>query len=901
MFHFLFLILENDLLFSYNQNVYISNDNIGSVKKMHQTQSDGYIYSSNISNFKYFTEYSPQKILKYKNEIIFYTKTKIDSNLSNFINEKVKNRFFQPKYLTESEIVPNENQYYLFNNGQQTGIPGEDINVKPAWEQGIMGNGVNFIINDNGCLPDAPEIRKNYNKSNSWNYIDGCLSEKYKIGDCYDIYPNKSDEFSFHGSACAHIVGGDENGKCGPGVAPHTHLACQKLGDHLNQKNVKALLFSISRIRHVDGSSNSWGPACTIDKEIRTAFCPQSRRLDVLTSAYEKMMQKGRNGKGSTIVFAAGNEGHYGDDTSFKILNCERFVIGVAASTNEGMRCFYSSRGNSILVNAPSGGRDFYSTGSLHVPGIFTSTGTECMSNFSGTSAATPQVSGVVSLLYDANPNLGWRDVQTILAATATVNDPDCPSWVRNKAGFYHSAYHGFGRVNAGKAVELAKNWELMSDEEYVNGSIYNIELYQCRSPPLKFSVFIRDPIVNFIEVVEFEYELSANAMGFLEIYLTSPQGTRVQIKENSINSDVEVSYTKLIVIRDFLGENPLGEWKVEIKTTGCIIVARLVKCVITAYGPTEFKLKSHQSFGKKYKNFLPKKTDKFSLKEKRMRIECGKNITLHAQDINPEYYNKTVAALLIDRKGRRISLGDVNISEEFNITVPCIFQPKKLKLGLDLLMIKERYSLPIWVTPRQNTIVEGITKPKKYETFFTKMNENISIDVEWQFLMDRFPKSFWGTCAILSLFNHKKGELLMTRKIFNSGYFNLTISPNFSCPQCVMVITPVHHSSQSTCTTLTVPIHIIPEGRKTPKDREPFDFDPCEKRMIKRKYGFDFIDEYLLQPDFIILLIILAVVILVFKLARNKRNGKNNKVMSDMEQLVPSNFKIDDIRFDDL
>ena len=41
-------------------------------------------------------------------------------------------------------------------------------------------------------------------------------------------------------------------------------------------------------------------------------------------------------------------------------------------------------------------------------------------SGFGGTSAATPTTAGVVALMLDANENLGWRDVQNILAQSAT-------------------------------------------------------------------------------------------------------------------------------------------------------------------------------------------------------------------------------------------------------------------------------------------------------------------------------------------------------------------------------------------------------------------------------------------------------------------------------------------------
>ena len=84
-------------------------------------------------------------------------------------------------------------------------------------------------------------------------------------------------------------------------------------------------------------------------------------------------------------------------------------------------------------------------------------------SNFVGTSFAAPIVSGVVALMLEANPELGWRDVQDILIRTAVTIDiaPDSPndSWVTNAAGLSHSYEYGFGKVDAKAAVILAQNY----------------------------------------------------------------------------------------------------------------------------------------------------------------------------------------------------------------------------------------------------------------------------------------------------------------------------------------------------------------------------------------------------------------------------------------------------------
>ena len=99
-------------------------------------------------------------------------------------------------------------------------------------------------------------------------------------------------------------------------------------------------------------------------------------------------------------------------------------------------------------------------------------------SEFSGTSAATPTVAGVVALMLDANEGLGWRDVQTILAMSAShtgsaMGGPgeleEIGAWQTvggntwNGGGtMFHQSY-GYGMVDVYAAVRMAEAWKIMS------------------------------------------------------------------------------------------------------------------------------------------------------------------------------------------------------------------------------------------------------------------------------------------------------------------------------------------------------------------------------------------------------------------------------------------------------
>ena len=83
-----------------------------------------------------------------------------------------------------------------------------------------------------------------------------------------------------------------------------------------------------------------------------------------------------------------------------------------------------------------------------------------------GTSYAAPVVTGVIALMLEANPALTWRDVQGILATTASQTNPTDASWVTNGAGLTHSGKYGFGLVDAHAAVRAAVAWQNYPSEQ---------------------------------------------------------------------------------------------------------------------------------------------------------------------------------------------------------------------------------------------------------------------------------------------------------------------------------------------------------------------------------------------------------------------------------------------------
>lgn len=216
--------------------------------------------------------------------------------------------------------------------------------------------------------------------------------------------------------------------------------------------------------------NNSWGYAPQRPGDVDYAFIDNFATPNFAAASLElyNLAAFGRNVLGTIVVQSAGNSYQLGDDTNLHNFQNSRYIITVAASDYFGQAASYSSPGASILVTAP-GGENGGATG------IFT-TDRAGAAGYSpsdyifltGTSFAAPIVSGVVALMLEANPNLGYRDVQEILAYSARHIGADWSNLEFNGANNWNGGglhydtglrRFGFGLVDATAAVRLAETW----------------------------------------------------------------------------------------------------------------------------------------------------------------------------------------------------------------------------------------------------------------------------------------------------------------------------------------------------------------------------------------------------------------------------------------------------------
>jgi serine protease len=195
--------------------------------------------------------------------------------------------------------------------------------------------------------------------------------------------------------------------------------------------------------------------------------------------------------RGAVVVAAAGNEATRMENTS--PANC-RGVIAVAANNKQGGLSAYSNYGTLVAITAPGGDHKVDSMIlSLGDTGTLIPTNSGTLTSMQGTSMATPNVAGIVSLMLSVNPALTAEQVKSILQYTAR----KFPAGAAPGCG---SNLCGAGIANASAAVRAAASSAsapVSSEREsgwYWNaaqgGRGYAIEM---RNGSLFFSAFLYD------------------------------------------------------------------------------------------------------------------------------------------------------------------------------------------------------------------------------------------------------------------------------------------------------------------------------------------------------------------------------------------------------------------------
>jgi subtilisin-like proprotein convertase family protein len=463
-------------------------------------------------------------------------------------------------------------QWYLY--------PTTGINVFDVWKD-YTGAGVRVAVFDQGIDPNHPDLDGNLLTTLGRN------ASNLSFGGAPLLTTDN------HGTAVAGTIAAELNGTGIVGVAYGA-----KLVSIYDKMTLAEIPNAFAYASNFDVLNNSWGfaPQGTSYYAIygNWAFADNflSPTFSAAGAALANLAATGRHGLGTVVVQSAGNSFSLGDDTNLHNFQNSQFIVTVAATDYVGHVTSYSSPGASVLIASPGGGgtdkiSDIITTDRVGALGYETGDFTP----IDGTSFSAPIVSGIVALMLEANPNLGYRDVQEILAYSARITDASNNEWRYNGAnnwnggGLHYDALDhnlGFGLVDSLAVVRLAETWPNVSHTAS-NRQQITLSHNPALTIPDNNGSFASDSISvsQSIEVERAEVTLNVTHpyVGDLSVLLTSPSGTTSFLlyrpQQNSLSAygtgQDNIHFTFDTVLN--WGESSVGAWSLAIfdKATGYI------------------------------------------------------------------------------------------------------------------------------------------------------------------------------------------------------------------------------------------------------------------------------------------------------------------------------------------
>uniref|UniRef100_A0A8C2LRN3 Prohormone convertase 3 n=1 Tax=Cricetulus griseus TaxID=10029 RepID=A0A8C2LRN3_CRIGR len=448
-----------------------------------------------------------------------------------------------------SLVVPTDpwfsKQWYMNNEIQP------DLNILKVWNQGLTGRGVVVSILDDGIEKDHPDLWANYDPLASYDFND------------YDPDPQPrytpSDE-NRHGTRCAGEVSATaNNGFCGAGVAFNARIGGVRMLDGTITDIVEAQSLSLQP-QHIHIYSASWGP----EDDGRTVDGP-----GILTrEAFRRGVTKGRQGLGTLFIWASGNGGLHYDNC-----NCDGYTnsihtLSVGSTTRQGRVPWYSEACASTFTTT-------FSSGVATDPQIVTTDlHHQCTDKHTGTSASAPLAAGMIALALEANPLLTWRDLQHLVVRASRPALLQAEDWRINGVGRQVSHHYGYGLLDAGLLVDLARVWLPTQPQKKCA-----IRVVHTPTPILTRMLVSKNVsacsdgshrLIRSLEHVQVQLSLSYSRRGDLEIALTSPMGTRstlVAIRPLDISGQ---GYNNWIFMSThYWDEDPQGLWTLGLENKG--------------------------------------------------------------------------------------------------------------------------------------------------------------------------------------------------------------------------------------------------------------------------------------------------------------------------------------------
>jgi len=457
-------------------------------------------------------------------------------------------------------------QWYLRNqmpiNAGNTGV---DVNVIGAWQRGLTGAGVTIGIVDSGFEGDHPDVVQNFRNEFSWSFELSVAQNQAMLLRGAPVTTLAADS---HGMSVAGIAGARGGNGIGiTGAAPMAGLASLNfVGQSGIARHMAAILFQgqTNSAGEIDPyASVNWGSFAN-GAPVRVKNHSYSNRASfAATNASLDAALAESAANGVIHLFSTGNQrGALGvQDANRNSYGFTPNFIRVAALGSDGRVAAYSSFGANTFVTAPSGAqrsgalfgmattdRQTYARGYNGTPTaaeLLQGENGDYTTQFTGTSASTPVVAGIMALGVQANSNLDVRMAKHILARTSRQVDANDGTWVTNAAGLNFSNNHGFGLIDADAFTLMAANRSTSMSQQrtLTSGSLLVNQAFTdlTRSFTTTYTAGFDNPMPLEEVAVSFSFagfqadrNAYANgigaAFGDLACWMISPSGTRNQL-----------------------------------------------------------------------------------------------------------------------------------------------------------------------------------------------------------------------------------------------------------------------------------------------------------------------------------------------------------------------------------
>ncbi|WP_161816021.1 S8 family serine peptidase [Steroidobacter agaridevorans] len=327
--------------------------------------------------------------------------------------------FVEPNYIVRAQRSPNDPsftaQWPLHNIGQSGGVADADIDATEAWDITTSDSSVVIAVLDSGVdythqdlaaniFSNTADCNTNGIDDDANGYVDDCHGIDTVNGDSNPMDDNG------HGTHVAGLIAAVGDNNIGvTGVAWHARVLPCKFLDANGSGSVGDAIACLDYIAsfhdrgvNIVATNNSWGEGI-YSRALYDAIARQQQRGILFVAAAGNSTSTAPQSIDDSHLFEAGSM----FPCAYPLPN----VICVGASDDRDIMARVSYVGDhTIHIVAP--GEDVLSTLPGNLYGVQT-----------GTSMATPHVSGVIALVKSAMPALDWRGVKNRVLAGGDYSD----------------------------------------------------------------------------------------------------------------------------------------------------------------------------------------------------------------------------------------------------------------------------------------------------------------------------------------------------------------------------------------------------------------------------------------------------------------------------------------------